>query len=196
MSTCPRSDSCGFFQAVQPSLVKRLKYATSYPYCNTGRHNNCAIYTYIADGRTPPSDLLPDGGIGEYGEAGDAGDLDEVDDPGTGMKVVVLDDSAVFAMFAANAVASALPGATVVRCETYTDALAELSDGSCGLVVCGYGVGEGVTAHDLRRASSAPMVLLTGRPESEIDMPSNARVVLKGAGPDALRAAIGAAAGC
>ena len=187
MSTCPQAASCGFFGAAQPSLAKRIKYATSYPYCNTDRHDSCAIYTYLADERKPPSDLLPNGGIDEYGEASNAG---------VGLKVVVLDDSAVFAMFAANAVATALPGARVVRCENYREALDELADGSCGLVVCGYGVGEGVTAHDLRRACTAPMVLLTGRPESEIDKPSNSRVVLKGAGPDALRAAIGAAAGC
>jgi len=187
MSTCPRSDSCGFFQAVQPSLAKRLKYASSFPYCNTGGHGHCAIYTFLADGRPAPSDLLPNGGIDDYADAIGSGN---------GMKVVVLDDSAVFAMFAANAVAAALPGARVVRCETYLEALDELADGSCGLVVCGYGIGDGVTAHDLRRASSAPMVLLTGRPEGEFDKPSNSRVVLKGAGPDALRAAIGAAAGC
>lgn len=187
MSTCPRSDSCGFFQAVQPSLAKRLKFATSFPYCNTGGHASCAIHTFIADGRMPPSDLLPNGGIGEYGDAGGKGN---------GLKVVVLDDSAVFAMFASNAVAAVLPSARVVRCETYAEALDELSDGSCGLVVCGYGVGEGVTAHDLRLASSAPMVLLTGRPTHEIGLPVNSRVVSKGAGPDALRAAIGAAVGC
>ncbi len=187
MSTCPRSDSCGFFQAVQPSLSKRLKYATSFPYCNTSGHRHCAIYTFLDDGRMAPPDLLPNGGIDDYADAAEAGN---------GMKVVVLDDSAVFAMFAANAAAATLPGARVVRCETYTQALRELADGSCGLLVCGYGVGEGATAHDLRRASSAPMVLLTGRPEAEIDKPPNSRVVLKGAGPDALRAAIGAAAGC
>lgn len=187
MSTCPRSEQCGFYRAVQPSLAKRLQYATSFPYCNTGGHSHCAIYTYLDDDRVPPSDLLPNGGLDDYGDAMSAG---------AGMKVVVLDDSVVFAMFAANAAATALPGASVVRCATYSDALEELSDGRTGLVVCGYGVGEGVTAHDLRRASSAPMVLLTGRPEAEIDTPVNCRVVLKGAGPDALRAAIGAAVGC
>ncbi len=187
MSTCPRSDSCGFFQAVQPSLAKRLRYATSFPYCNTGGHGHCAVYTFVADGRTPPADLLPNGGIDDYGDSSNAG---------SGMKVVVLDDSVVFAMFAANAVAATLPAARVVRCETYREAVDELADGSCGLVVCGYGVGEGVTAHDLRRASSAPIVLLTGRPEGEFDKPTNSWVVLKGDGPEALRAAISAAAGC
>jgi len=187
MSTCPRSEQCGFYRAVQPSLAKRLKYATSFPYCNTAGHSHCAIHTYLADDRKPPADLLPNGGLDDYGDIASVGN---------GLKVVVLDDSAVFAMFAANAAATALPGASIVRCETYVDALEELSDGRCGLVVCGYGVGEGVTAHDLRRASSAPMVLLTGRPEADIDKPANSRVVLKGAGPDALRAAIGAAVGC
>lgn len=69
MSTCPRSDSCGFFQAVQPSLPKRLKYATSFPYCNTAGHAHCAIYTFLADDRLAPSDLLPNGGIDDYAEA-------------------------------------------------------------------------------------------------------------------------------
>jgi len=118
VSTCPRSDSCGFFRAVQASLAKRLKYATLFPYCNTGGHHGCAIHNFLADGRTPPLDLLPNGGIDDYADTASAGN---------GMKVVVLDDSAVFAMFAANAVAATLPGASVVRCETYREAVDELA---------------------------------------------------------------------
>lgn len=73
MSTCPRSESCIFFQAVHPSLTKRLKYATSFPYCNTNGHRHCAIYTFLDDGRAAPFDLLPNGGIDDYVDAEDAG---------------------------------------------------------------------------------------------------------------------------
>lgn len=128
MSTCPRSDACGFFQVVQPSLTKRIKYATSFPYCNTGGHAQCAIYAFLVDGRLAPSDLLPNGGVDDYADSAGAG---------TGMKVVVLDDSAVFAMFAANAVAATLPKAAIVRCETYHEALDELADGTCAEQLAG-----------------------------------------------------------
>ena len=108
------------------------------------------------------------------------------------MRVVILDDSPVFAMFAASAVKTSLPGASVVQCATYSEAAAHLRDSGCELVVCGYGVGEDMTAHDVRSVTSAPMVLLTGRPLDGISLPSNSRLVMKQDGPDALRAAIGA----
>jgi len=186
MSTCPLHEECGFYRMVHPSVVKRIKYASSFPYCNTHQYQSCAIRAHLADGRTPPLNLLPNGHTDS--------NLDTVG-VDKAMKVVVLDDSVVFAMFAANAVATVLPNASVVRCTSYDEAAKELENG-CGLVVCGYGVGDGKTAHDVRRASSAPMVLLTGRPETDFDKPSNARVVLKGDGPEALRAAIGAAVSC
>ena len=109
------------------------------------------------------------------------------------MQVVVLDDSPVFAMFATNAVKMSLPGASVVQCATYSEATAHLRGSDCGLIVCGYGVGEDMTAHDIRSVSSAPMVLLTGRPLDGINLPANSHLVMKHDGPDALRAAIGAA---
>lgn len=183
MASCPRTAACAFYCDVAPSLVKRIKYATSYPFCNTGKHESCALYSYALDGRTPAPGLLPNGTLDEPDEA----------QVGSGLKVVVVDDSAVFALFAANAVTSCLPHASVVRCDSYAEAAEDLRDGGVGLVVCGYGVGDGRTAHDVRRICSAPMVLLTGRPAHELDLPANSRVVLKGAGPDALRAAIGAA---
>lgn len=184
MASCPQVGSCAFFCTVEPSLTKRIKYATSYPYCNSGKHELCALYPFLVDGYVPPADLLPNGGLDDY--------ADERRD-GAGIRVVVLDDSPVFSLFAANAVATCLPGASVIRCDTYSSAAEHLRDTSCGLIVCGYGVGDGRTAHDVRRITSAPIVLLTGRPQHEIELPSDSRVVLKGAGPDALRAAIGAA---
>lgn len=185
MASCPQAGNCAFYRAVEPSLVKRIRYATSFPYCNSGKHESCALHPFLVAGSTPPADLLPNGGLADY--------ADELPEQGSGMRVVVLDDSPVFSLFAANAVATCLPGASIVRCDSYSTAAGHLREADCGLIVCGYGVGDGRTAHDVRRITSAPMVLLTGRPEAEIDMPSDARVVAKGAGPDALRAAIGAA---
>lgn len=107
--------------------------------------------------------------------------------------VVVLDDSPIFSLFAAHAVEKAVPGVRVIRSANFTEALPHMTSSQCQLVVCGYGVGEGMTAHDVRRVSDAPMVLLTGRPLDEIGLPSNSRVVTKGAGPEALQSAVEAA---
>ena len=184
MARCPQSESCTFYRTVEPSIAKRIKYASSYPYCNSGRHESCALHPFLDVGQTPPPDMLPNGEIAEYADEGREG---------PGLKVIVLEDSAVFATFAAQVVTTCLPGASVVRCESYADAANQLREGTCGLIVCGFGVGDGRTAHDVRRLTAAPMVVLTGHPGREGDLPANSRLVLKGAGPDALRAAIGSA---
>lgn len=106
------------------------------------------------------------------------------------VRVIVLDDSPVFSLFAAQAVASALPGADVTRYASFGEARQHLAGDQCDLVVCGFGVGDGMTANDVRRLSKAPIVLLTGRPMDEIGLPSKSHLVRKGAGPDALQAAI------
>ena len=111
----------------------------------------------------------------------------------SGMDVLIIEDSPVFALFAAHAVTSCLPEANIARCATYATAAEHLRDSGCGLVVCGFGVGDGRTAHDVRSLTTAPMVVLTGRPGAIPDLPSDSRLVYKGAGPDALCAAIQAA---
>ena len=184
MATCPHSGFCAFFRAVEPSLLKRIKYASSFPYCNSGKQESCALYPFLEGGHTPPSDMLPNGDLGEYAEEQSVG---------PGLEVIVLEDSAVFATLAAQAVVASLPGASVVRCDSYAEAATRLREGSCGLIVCGYGVGEGRTAHDVRRLTAAPMVILTGHAGREGDLPSGSHLVLKSAGPDALKAAIGTA---
>lgn len=184
MAACPSSRSCPFHVAVEPSLIKRVKYSSAYPYCRGGMHEQCALYAIIERGERVPHDLLPNGTSGAYQDetraASHAGYL-------------VIEDSPVFATIAGHAIRSRVPHADVVECNSFSDAEEHLLSSDLRLVVCGYGVGEGKTAHDVRRMTSAPLVVLTGMPEDEIDVPSGARIVFKMSGPDALKAAIDAA---
>jgi DNA-binding NarL/FixJ family response regulator len=106
--------------------------------------------------------------------------------------VLVVDDSPIFAMIAANAVTYHMPHAKVACCGSYREAEALLRTSHFETVVSGFGIGSGHTVHDIRRITEAPIVVLTGRPEGQVDAPTNSRVVQKGTGPEALRMAIGA----
>ena len=109
--------------------------------------------------------------------------------PGKGRRFLVIDDSQVFLALASSTVALTFLGAEVVRHNTFDAAANDLRAGSFDAIICGYGIGEGKTAHDLRALTNAPMVVLTGR-LGGIDAPRGAVVVEKGAGPEALSQAL------
>jgi len=194
MSTCPFSYTCQFYRATEPSIVKRIKFASAYPYCKGGRHAACVLYPLMQNGADLPPDLLPDGSHGTYRESDG---LPAATATGTAprrregtRRFLVVENSPVFATLAANVIRVAVPEAEVVQCASYGDATKHLAD-TPDLIVCGYGLGEERTVHDLRRLTTAPIVLVTGRP-GEIDVPTHARLVEKSAGPEALRTAIAA----
>ena len=66
MAACPRSSTCAFHITVEPSIVKRVRYASVFPYCKGGRHEECAIFTKMLSGAPVPRNLMPDGLIGDY----------------------------------------------------------------------------------------------------------------------------------
>lgn len=186
MASCPQVESCPFFGAVQPSLVKRLKYASAYPFCKGGIHESCVLYPTVSRGLHPPADTLPDGTRDHYIEHKSSTAVADSGRP----TYVVVEDSPVFATIATNTVRAFIgPNADVVQCLSYEEAEPHLLSSDVRLVVCGYGIGNGRTAHDLRRLSDAPMVLMTGR-VGQIHEPAHSVVVEKNAGPDRLKAAI------
>lgn len=186
MAACPNSSSCVFSASVEPSLVKRVRFASAYPYCKGGRHAECAIYRKMEFGEQVPRNLLPDGGIGDYLE--DSGPSARKASSGT--RFLVVDDSPVFATIAANTVRMRFPNAEVVQCHSFDEAEPELLGSGFSLIVSGHGLGGGRSFKDVRRLSTAPMVLFTGWPPAAADVPAGCRVVKKDAGPEALRAAI------
>lgn len=188
MGACPQTSTCVFFSAIEPSLVKRIKFASAFPYCRGGRHEECAIRSYVVAGDDAPEGLLPDGMRGDYlGSDDSAGNQRAVS---SSTRFLVVDDSPVFATIAANAMRQQYPEAEVVCCHSFDDAEPTLRDSSYSLVVSGNGLGGGRTVHDVRRLTFAPIVLFTGRAPAESEMPANSRVVAKGAGPEALRLAV------
>lgn len=106
-----------------------------------------------------------------------------------GHKFLVVEDSPVFAALATSTIRLGFPDARVEQCHTYDEALDQLKAGMVDVLVCGYGLDSGKTAHDIRALFDVPMVVLTGRPDA-IRAPRHARVVEKMAGPIALQAAI------
>ena len=179
MAGCPSSADCVFYQTIEPSIVKRVRYASVYSYCRGGEHAACALYEKVATGLPVVHNLMPDGSIGEY--------LDE--DRAVVHRFLVIEDSPVFAALAASVISTHFDGAQVVRHPTYDAAAGELAEGGFSAVVCGFGLGGDRTAHDVRQLTQAPIVVLTGR-LGEVDAPAGARVVKKGAGPEALASAL------
>jgi hypothetical protein len=178
---CPRSDTCDFGRIVSSNVIKRVKFASAYPYCRGGRHDSCAIHGLLERGRPVPEDLLPDGQTGSYRDREGRGD----------QRFLVIEDSPVFAALAASTIANHFTGAEIVRHTSFTDAEDDLRAGRHSVVVCGFGLGDGRTANDVRRLTTAPIVVLTGRP-GQLELPFGARQVSKGAGPEALVSAINA----
>ncbi len=106
-----------------------------------------------------------------------------------GHKFLVIEDSPVFAALATTTIRMGFPDARVEECHTFEEAVEHIRTGLVDLLVCGYGLDSGKTAHDVRALTDTPMVVLTGRPD-EITPPRRACVVEKMAGPLALQSAI------
>ena len=176
---CPQCASCTFYRLIEPSVVKRVRYASSYAYCRGGQHETCALYPKVAAGAPVPPNLLPDGTLGQY--------LDE--DRVVIHQFLIIEDMHMFAVLASNTLTSHFPGAQIVCRTDFAGAEADLNDSMFSAVICGFGLGDGRTVHDVRALTEAPIVVLTGR-VGELDAPSNSRVVQKGAGPEALVAAL------
>lgn len=182
MASCPQATRCVFYTSVQPSVVKRIKFASAFPYCNGSIFAQCALYERIDTGRPVEPNLLPTGGFGDYLESEALG--------ANGERYVVVDDSPIFATMVSNSLRTYAPRAYVVECRSYDDASTAIASGPVTLVVSGNGIGSGKTAQDIRRITTAPMIVLSGRPENEVELPSNARFISKGAGPAAITSAI------
>lgn len=103
---------------------------------------------------------------------------------------LIVEDSPVFATLFEYAL-RAFVGARgqVIRCNNYDEAAEHIYSGNVKVVVCGYGIGDGKTAHDLRSICSAPFVIMTGRPGA-VEPPSSSVVLDKNAGPERLKAAV------
>lgn len=180
MAACPRGADCVFHQTIEPSVIKRVRYASAYVYCRGGRHEECAIHSCLVRGEQVSRNLMPDGAIGDY--------MDEQAGAAK-RRFLVIEDSPVFAALAASTLASHFAGAEIVRHSSFTAAAEDLRSGDHTAVVCGFGLGDGKTAHHVRELTTAPIVVLTGRP-GEIDAPRRSQVVAKSAGPEALAAAL------
>jgi hypothetical protein len=188
MAECVRGKDCVFNLTVAPSVVKRIRFASAHPYCRGGKYEECALYARLLRGQSIPRNLMPDGSTGNYVE--DAmGAGSPVAARVRARRIMVVDDSPVFATIAANTI-SLLPDTHVVQCHSYAEAAAELGKADFHLVVSGAGIGDGKTVHDIRALTSVPIVVFTGRPTSSTEAPSHSCVVMKATGPGALRAAV------
>ena len=181
---CPRNYECVFHQTVEPSVIKRVRYASVYSYCRGGQHAECAVYRALERSLPVPRNLMPDGAIGDY-----------MDDraPGTEHRFLIIEDSPVFAALASSTIASNFQGAHIVRKLSFEAAVEELAN-DYHAIICGFGLGGERTAHDVRKHTSAPMIVLTGRPDHG-QLPHGARRVGKSEGPEALASAIRACLG-
>lgn len=195
MTKCSSSDGCPFHTTVEASIIKRIRFASAYPYCNGSLAVHCAIRKVMAAGGIAEKDLLPDGSRGERWDEAPSRAVTPVGSTTSsrahaGQRFLVVEDSPIFAKFASNTIQYVYPDAEVIECHTYADAAREIRTGKFKLIVSGFGLDGGKTAHDIRSLCDAPMVLLTGRPDRDAAGLGTATVVQKGAGSDAMRAAI------
>lgn len=180
MTLCTRTHECAFYQEIEPSLVLRVKHASAFMFCRGGHYKECARYRRLAAGENVPQTLMPDGSTGDWSEDTFSGSK---------RRFLVIEDSPVFAALASATIASHFSDSEIVRHLSFTEAQRDLAAGGYSAVVCGYGLGDGKTVHDVRRMTDAPIVVLTGRLEG-VEAPTGARVVEKSAGPVALASAI------
>lgn len=196
MTKCSSSGDCPFHTAVEASIIKRIRFASAYPYCNGSLAPKCAIHNVMLSGGVLDRDLMPDGSRGERWDdetssrAVTSGRAVPSSKYSSRHRFLVVEDSPIFAKFATNTIQYEYPDAEVVECHTYADAARELRTGHFKLVVSGFGLDAGKTAHDIRGLCDAPMVLLTGQPDRDTTGLGTAALVQKGAGSDAMRAAI------
>ena len=180
MSACPTSRQCPFYLTVEPSISSRVRYASAFMYCRGGMHDRCALHAALIAGEEVAHNLMPDGTTGDW-----------ADDERTraNRRFLVIEDSPVFAALASSTIASHYSDAEIVRRASFAEAEPDLRAGGHSVIVCGYGLGDGRTAHDVRSLTPTPMVVFTGRLEG-LEAPANARIVEKSAGPEALMAAL------
>lgn len=136
--TCPARDACAFFQTVTVTPILRIKYATMYPYCNANKHETCMLWWHMQQGREVPADLLPDGGRDWFSREA------RRNVPGTGHRVLVIDDLPLFRKALVSMVQKAASeDVTIVEAESAESALALLASdtGDWMLVVTDYNMG-------------------------------------------------------
>lgn len=177
--SCPVSDACELHQQLRSSVIKRVRYPQVLPQCESTNGEQCALYAHLAAGRIVPRNLLPDGSAGDWAE----------DTRGTARRLLIIEDSQVFATLTASALRTRFPGSVVDIQPSFAAAQSDLVSTKYSAVICGYGLGGDHTVHDVRRVTKVPIVVLTGRPD-EIALPSGSRKVMKASGPDALVAAV------
>lgn len=176
---CPVSDACALHHALRSSVIKRVRYPHVLPQCEGTGGEECALYAYLSTGRPVPHGLLPDGSTGDYSDRS----------AGQAYRLMVIEDSQVFATLTASTLRTHFPGATVDIKTSFAAAESDLTSIQYSAVICGYGLGGDHTVHDVRRVTRVPIVVLTGRPD-EIALPSGSRKVMKASGPDALASAV------
>lgn len=177
---CPVSDACELHQQLRSSVIKRVRHPHVLPICDSTDGSECALYGHLAVGGTVPRNLLPDGSTGDW--------ADRDRDVARG-RLLIIEDSQVFATLTSSALRTHFRDSTIEVKPSFADAEADLGAVRYSVVICGYGLGGEHTVHDVRRVSRVPIVVLTGRP-GEIDLPSGSRKVMKAAGPEALVAAV------
>ncbi len=176
---CPVAESCQLNHQLRSSVLTRVRYPQVLPQCDSTDGHQCGLYGHLAAGRTVPSGLLPDGSVGDWAVGGTRSDR----------RFLIIEDSQVFAMLTSSTLRTHFPGSVVDIKPSFVDAEQDLRSVTYTAVVCGYGLGGTHTVHDVRGVTSAPIVVLTGRPD-EITLPSGSRRVMKASGPDALSSAV------
>jgi CheY-like chemotaxis protein len=176
---CPVSESCDLHQALRGSVIKRVRHPHVLPQCENTDGGGCALYQYVASGQPVPRGLMPDGSTDHSVDEGRP----------TERRFLVIEDSAVFATLTSSALRTHFTGAVVDCRESFDEAVGDLRSTQYSAIICGYGLGGDRTVHDVRDATQVPIVVLTGRP-GVLELPRGSKMVTKGAGPEALVAAI------
>lgn len=176
---CPVAESCDLHQVLRASVIKRVRYPQVLPYCENTDGSACALYQYVSSGRPVPRGLMPDGSTDHSVEDGRP----------TERRFLVIEDSSVFATLTSSALRTHFTGAVVDCRESFDQAVGDLRSTQYSAIICGYGLGGDRTVHDVRDVTEVPIVVLTGRP-GHLELPRGSKMVTKGAGPEALVAAI------
>lgn len=185
MARCPESQNCPFTHAVEPNLLKRVKYASAYPYCRGGSHEACEIRHYLVRGQQPPMTLLPNGEHERYSDTVGDGLL-----PLSMPRVLVLEEIGIFRQLAANTVRASVASADVIDCESWEQARSLMQQQDFSLIVCGDTYSCGASAHDVRRLSMAPMIVMRSSDDTGWRGPTNTIEVSRSAGPEPMRQAV------
>lgn len=173
---CPFSMKCAFYQRIEPHVVMRIRYASSFPYCKGGNHQECALITYVESDSAAPAGLLPTGKQDEGTVAHGSGD--------TTRSVVVVDSSRVFMRLASAAVRAVDSSAHIIEAHSFDEAAAHIP--SADLVVSGSELGPGHTPFDISRLARPGMPLIVLSSGGDTPVPEGAVVVDHTRGSSAL----------